>query len=154
MAASFLLNNSDFAYPLAVATVGTYAVLGYATTKVSAARKAAKVDYPAAYADNAVAERDIKAKQFNCAQRAHMNTLENLPLFLISLLHSSLYHPKYAAGAGLFWIFGRLAYISGYSTGEPKKRMNGSFQYLGFLPLFGYSIFKAVTALPVVQQFL
>ncbi|GAA5871634.1 hypothetical protein JCM8547_007103 [Rhodosporidiobolus lusitaniae] len=143
------LLTSDFAYPLAVGTLGVYGVLIFAGSKVSSARNAAKVDYPAAYADNALAERDAKAKAFNCAQRAHANTLENLPIFLLTLFHSALYHPKLAAAGGSLWIVGRLFYIQGYSTGSPKARGRGHFAYLSFLPMLFFSGYKAVTSLPV-----
>ncbi|GAA5890222.1 hypothetical protein JCM6882_008759 [Rhodosporidiobolus microsporus] len=139
----------DHAYPLAVATAGVYSLLIFAGGKVSAARKAADVKYPAAYAANDLAEKDAAANRFNCAQRAHANTLENLPIFLLSLFHSSIYHPKYAAGAGLIWIVGRFFYVAGYSTGNPKKRGNGHFAYLGQLPLLGFSFYKAIASLPL-----
>ncbi|GAA6001167.1 hypothetical protein JCM10207_007441 [Rhodosporidiobolus poonsookiae] len=147
-----LAANPDLAYPLLVGTVGVYSVLVYAGAKVSGARKAAGVAYPAPYADNALAEKDDAARKFNCAQRAHMNTLENLPVFLLTLFHSSLFHPKAAAGAGALYLAGRFAYIAGYTTGDPKKRSNGFFGYLGLLPLFGFSVFKAFQTLPVFHK--
>ncbi|BGO97878.1 microsomal glutathione S-transferase 3 [Rhodotorula toruloides] len=140
---------ADFAYVTAVGTVGVYGLLQFATIKVSKARKAAQVAYPAPYAENAVAERDIKAKIFNCTQRAHANTLENLPIFLISLFHTGLYHPVAAAVGGLVWILGRFAYVQGYASGDPKARMRGSFQYLGLIPLFLFSSYKAISSLPI-----
>ncbi|GAA5829578.1 hypothetical protein JCM11251_000210 [Rhodosporidiobolus azoricus] len=146
--AAFTLTQ-DHAYPLAVATVGVYSLLIYAGGKVSSARKAAKVEYPAAYAANDLAEKDVLAKKFNCAQRAHSNTLENLPIFFLSLFHTSIYHPKYAAVGGLIWVAGRFAYTAGYTTGDPKKRSNGTFAYLGLLPLLGYSFYKAIAELPL-----
>ncbi|GAA5999325.1 MAPEG family protein [Rhodotorula paludigena] len=145
---------ADYAYVAAVGTVGVYSLLTFATIKVSNARKAANVAYPAPYAENAVADRDVKAKIFNCAQRAHANTLENLPLFLLTLFHSGLYRPRFAAAAGAIWIAGRIAYIAGYSTGNPAKRQRGVFAYLGFLPLFFFSSYKAISSLPIVQSLL
>ncbi|GAA5906177.1 hypothetical protein JCM8208_000654 [Rhodotorula glutinis] len=142
---------ADYAYVVAVGTVGVYSVLQYATIKVSAARKAAGIKYPAPYAENAVAERDLKAKIFNCAQRAHSNTLENLPLFLLSLFHTGLYHPRYAAVGGAVWLAGRFAYIAGYSSGDPAKRQRGLFQYFGLLPMFLFSSYKAIASLPFLQ---
>lgn len=43
-------------------------------------RRAANVPYPQAYAEKAEAEASLDAKRFNCAQRAHQNTLENVPI--------------------------------------------------------------------------
>ncbi|GAA5989110.1 hypothetical protein JCM10908_001162 [Rhodotorula pacifica] len=145
---------ADYAYVAAVGTLGVYSLHIYATTRVSAARKAANVKYPAMFADNAVAERDAKAKIFNCTQRAHYNTLENLPVFLTALFHSGLYYPRFAAAAGLVYIIGRLAYIAGYSSGEPSKRQLGAFQYLGLLPMFGISVWKSLASLPITQELL
>lgn len=52
--------------------------------RVSAARKAANVKYPAMYATG----EDQASIKFNCAQRAHYNTLENLPVFLTACVLS------------------------------------------------------------------
>ncbi|GAA5862966.1 hypothetical protein JCM3774_006703 [Rhodotorula dairenensis] len=145
---------SDYAYVAAVGTLGVYSLHVFATGRVSAARKAANVKYPAMFAENSVAERDVKAKIFNCTQRAHYNTIENLPVFLTALFHSGLYYPRFAAAAGLIWVAGRFAYIAGYGSGDPSKRQLGAFQYLGLLPMFGISVWKAVTSMPIVQELL
>ncbi|GAA5969997.1 hypothetical protein JCM11641_000225 [Rhodosporidiobolus odoratus] len=146
-----LMLTSDIAYPIAVGTVGVYTLLTFASVKVGRARKAAGVQYPACYAENSVAERDAKANKFNCAQRAHANTIENLPVFLLTLIHSSVYHPKYAAAAGALWIAGRYAYIIGYCSGDPEGRRRGFFGYAGGLPLLFFSMYKAVSSLPFLQ---
>ncbi|BGP38156.1 hypothetical protein JCM10449v2_002083 [Rhodotorula kratochvilovae] len=142
---------TDYPYVVAVGTLGVYSLLQYAGINVSRARKAANVAYPAPYAENSVAERDHKAKIFNCAQRAHANTLENLPIFLLSLFHTGLYHPRYAAVGGLVWIAGRFAYVAGYTSGDPSKRQRGAFQYLAAIPLFLFSCYKAVAELPLLK---
>ncbi|GAA5987704.1 hypothetical protein JCM5350_008076 [Sporobolomyces pararoseus] len=139
---------ADYSLVVATGTVGVYALLTFQSMTVSKARKTAGVAYPAPYADNAEAARDVKAKRFNCAQRAHANTLENLPIALLSLFHSGLYHPRLAALGGLIWLAGRVAYTIGYSSGEPSKRQAGVFGYIGFLPMFLFSSYKAVTSLP------
>ncbi|GAA6006522.1 hypothetical protein JCM11491_004993 [Sporobolomyces phaffii] len=139
---------TDYSLVVATGTVGVYSLLTYQSLTVSKARKAAQVDYPAPYADNADAKRDVKANRFNCAQRAHANTLENLPMFLLSLFHSGLYHPRLAALGGLIWLAGRVAYTVGYTTGQPSKRQFGAFAYIGYLPMFLFSSYKAVASLP------
>jgi hypothetical protein len=48
-----------------------------------------------------------------------------LVILLVGL--DSVYRPELAAIAGLVRVFGFIAYVSGYSTGDPKKRMQGSF---------------------------
>ncbi len=57
--------------------------------------------------------------------RAHMNTLEWMPIFLPSLWLFAIYWDStVAALLGLLWIVGRIAYFVGY-VAEPKKRYPG-----------------------------
>ena len=56
---------ADYPYVVAVGTLGIYGLLSFQSITVSKARKLAQVDYPAPYADNADAKRDIKAKRFS-----------------------------------------------------------------------------------------
>merc|ERR1719153_1216199 len=101
-------------------------------SRVGKQRKALGVSYPEMYSD--------KQPLFNCYQRAHQNTLENIPLFLAILLISGLNFPKLAAGAGLVWLIGRVIYSYGYYTGEPKNR------------LYGFFISKPVAELPLMTM--
>ncbi len=59
--------------------------------------------------------------KFNCAQRAHQNTLEAVPHTLFTILFSGLRYPTLAIALGSIWVFGRTIYTLGYSTGEPAK---------------------------------
>jgi len=77
-----------------------------------------KVDYPAMYSDT--------EPLFNCYQRAHQNTLEKMPLFLILLLAAGVFNAKVATALGLFWIVSRVIYSVGYYSGMPKNRVVGS----------------------------
>ena len=57
--------------------------------------------------------------------RVHANTLEWLPLFLVSLWLFALYwDEKIAAGVGVVWIIGRILYMTGYSK-EASARSTG-----------------------------
>ncbi|WP_293677456.1 MAPEG family protein [uncultured Phenylobacterium sp.] len=57
--------------------------------------------------------------------RAHYNTLEWLPLFLVPLWLFAIYWSDLvAAGLGVIWIIGRILYQLGY-VADPKKRELG-----------------------------
>ncbi len=81
--------------------------------QVGKARKKHEVKYPLMYSPANGGD-----NQFNCVQRAHQNTLENYPQFLLLLLTGGMSHPCLSAGAGAIWIAGRIAFALGYYTGE------------------------------------
>ena len=59
------------------------------------------------------------------AVRVHYNTLEWLPLFLVSLWLFAIYWNELVAAAlGVVWIIGRLVYSTGYMA-DPGKRSTG-----------------------------
>ncbi|KAK8393741.1 hypothetical protein O3P69_006802 [Scylla paramamosain] len=68
-------------------------------------------------------------------KRAHQNTLENYPTFLMLLLLGGLQHPVLSAAGGVVWCLGRIAYATGYYTGDPRKRTRGMFGYLGLIAM-------------------
>ncbi|KAI8337420.1 hypothetical protein BC941DRAFT_425227 [Chlamydoabsidia padenii] len=130
---------SEYGYVLAVSAVSALQ-LAWLAAGVGAARKKAGVPYPYVYAEKSEVEKTDgekdKAKHlFNCAQRAHQNTLEYFPVFNTLLLIGGISHPEISAGAGAVYLVGRIAYAIGYKTGEVKKRSRGSFGYLGLLTL-------------------
>ncbi|KAI4528949.1 membrane-associated proteins in eicosanoid and glutathione metabolism [Schizophyllum commune Tattone D] len=89
---------------------------------VGRARKAAGIQYPRLYAEKAEEEASFLAKKFNCTQRAHQNTLEQMPLICTATALSALKYPTFAAGALGLWTVGRVLYTLGYITGDPSKR--------------------------------
>jgi len=59
--------------------------------------------------------------------RAHENTLEWMPTFLVPLWLCAIYLSDIAAAAlGLLWIVGRVVYFAGYSRAV-EKRLPGFF---------------------------
>ncbi|MHA6641386.1 MAPEG family protein [Mesorhizobium sp. A623] len=61
------------------------------------------------------------------AVRAHTNTLEWLLIFLPAMWLFAIYWSAgWAAGFGVLWLIGRVAYFVGYIS-EPKKRYPGFF---------------------------
>lgn len=71
----------DYGYvTMAAASTGFLGL--FQSLAVAKARKAAKIPYPVAYATHEEALADPAKMKFNCAQRAHLNTLESLPFFL------------------------------------------------------------------------
>jgi glutathione S-transferase len=111
--------------------------------RVMNARKQYSVEFPDLYSkDN---------KVFNCIQRAHQNTLENYPQFLLLLMVGGLQYPRISAAAGVIYLLGRIAYAVGYSTGEPDKRKYGAFGFIGMVLLIGNTLSFACHQLKLVN---
>ncbi|KAH9964221.1 hypothetical protein BC827DRAFT_1154181 [Russula dissimulans] len=121
--------------------IGSAAVLQWQTTVVGGARKRARIPYPqgerfhagetlilwadymySAYADKTEQEASKEAMVFNCAQRAHQNTLENVPVIVLTTLIGGLHYPIPAAAGCALWSLARIIYTVCYTTGEPRKR--------------------------------
>jgi glutathione S-transferase len=100
-----------------VALVTLLALLTYfwMSIRVPQARVKAGIPAPAMTGDPLL-ERTI---------RAHYNTLEWLPIFLVSLWLFAIYwNDLVAAAMGVVWIIGRILYALGYSA-EASKRAPG-----------------------------
>ncbi|CEP15667.1 hypothetical protein [Parasitella parasitica] len=128
---------SEYGYVLGVAVASALYTFYLGFKVVGGARRAAKVPYPYMYAEKSEAEKDPKKNIFNCAQRAHQNTLEMLPVYNTLLLVGGLKYPEISATAGVVFILGRIVYVKGYVTGDPAKRTRGAFGVLGLITLLG-----------------
>ncbi len=65
------------------------------------------------------------------AVRVHYNTLEWLPIFLVSLWLFAVYlNELAAAGLGVVWIIGRLIYAVGYMAAPGKRSTGFLIQFL------------------------
>jgi glutathione S-transferase len=68
---------------------------------------------------------------FDRAFRVHANTLEWLPLFLVSLwLFSFYWSDMVAAGIGVVWILGRVVYLTGYAKAAEQRGRGFGIQAL------------------------
>jgi glutathione S-transferase len=105
--------------PLYTAMVTLLVVLFYffIATRVSAARSKFNVKLPAIAGH----------PDFDRVFRAHMNTLEWMPIFLPLLWVCAVYFSDAAAALlGLVWVGGRALYFTGYSAAV-EKRLPGFF---------------------------
>ena len=99
----------------ALVTCLTIAFYVFVSMQVSRARKAYGVKLPATTGN----------PDFERVYRVHMNTLEWLPIFLVSLWLFAIYWNELVAAAlGVVWIIGRLVYSTGYMA-DPGKRSTG-----------------------------
>ena len=111
---------------------GVFFANQYLVVGVMQARKKYGIKYPNLYAPPGHKNEEA----FNCAQRAHQNTVECMPLFLVELVLVGLFYPLFAASCGGLWSVGRILYGYGYKTKGPDGRLIGSLiSHLGDLPL-------------------
>ncbi|KDQ63338.1 hypothetical protein JAAARDRAFT_188921 [Jaapia argillacea MUCL 33604] len=134
-----------YSYVIAAAISTSYLLI-WQTVRVGAARKAAKVAYPQLYAEKAEAEANKAAMKFNCTQRAHQNTLENIPMVLLNTLVMGLEFPIAAASLCGVWTASRVLYTLGYATGDPARRnkSGGVFGSIAGVGLIGGSTYAVV----------
>ncbi|XP_040280402.1 microsomal glutathione S-transferase 3-like [Bufo bufo] len=118
----------------------SYVLLMYLGIKVGKARKKYGIKYPQMYSD--------KENVFNCIQRAHQNTLELYPAWIIFQLIAGLAFPLSASVLGAVWVTSRFSYAHGYYTGDPEKRLKGAYGYIG---LFGGILLSLTAALQLLN---
>ncbi|KAG6805879.1 hypothetical protein H0H92_013632 [Tricholoma furcatifolium] len=114
-------------------------------------RKRSGIAYPQLYAEKAEAAASQDAFKFNCAQRAHQNTLENLPVIYTTTILTGLKYPCFAAAACFVWSVSRIFYTRGYLS-EPKKsskllfyKRNNFLSLSGTLSLLGLLLASTFT---------
>ncbi|CAK8683502.1 unnamed protein product [Clavelina lepadiformis] len=136
---------ADFGYVL-LCIVYCLIMNVYLAIQVGKARKKYEVFYPTMYSD--------KSQMFNCIQRAHQNTLEQLPVVFITMLLVGFVYPKFAAICGAIFVTSRFSYAWGYYTGDPKKRLNGGYAAVGYLGLFVALVYIAIRQLGCFDAYL
>jgi len=114
-------------YYTAIVTLLAVALYFFLATRVAAARGKFDVKHPATTGNT----------DFERIFRAHINTLEWMPTFLVPLWLCAIYLSDVTAAVlGLVWIVGRAIYFAGYSQAV-EKRLPGFFiQALACLLLF------------------
>ncbi|KAJ7060472.1 hypothetical protein C8F01DRAFT_1253802 [Mycena amicta] len=115
--------SSDYAYVSGV-FFSVVSLLIWQTITVNNLRVKAGIQYPQLYADKEEMANSKDAMKFNCAQRAHQNTLENVTPIAICTTIVATIHPLLAAVALAGWTLSRVAYTRGYLTGIPNNRNN------------------------------
>ncbi len=120
-----------------LATTATVVVNFWQMMRIGSLRSKLGIKYPQMYSD--------KHPEFNCAQRVHQNTLEQLPFAIPAMLLGGLRHPCYAGIFGGVFVFARVIYSLGYYTGDPSKRVPGAMLSTlgGLLPLTGLAVSTA-----------
>jgi glutathione S-transferase len=69
--------------------------------------------------------------------RAHMNTLEWMPIFLPALWLFAIYvNDAIAAGLGVVWIVGRILYMTGYAKAANKRSQGFMIQSIAAIILW------------------
>ncbi len=69
---------------------------------------------------------DAQWNKFQCAQRAHNNYLEALPMILVNLLIAGINFPYYSVCAAAGVLVGRQLYCTGYRNNGPSGRIVGA----------------------------
>ena len=111
----------------AIVTLLALGLYFFIATRVAAARRTFNVALPA-ITGNAEFERIF---------RVQMNTLEWLPIFLVSLWLCAIYLSDLAAaGLGLIWFGGRVWYYAGYRKAVEKRLPGFAIQAIVCVLLF------------------
>lgn len=127
-----------------VAIVSLLALLTYFWMGLQVGRARQKTGIAApAMAGDPLLERSI---------RAHHNTLEWLPLFLVPLWLFALYWSDLvAAGVGVVWIVGRVLYQLGYVKDPAKRELGFLIQALAVAVLLFGSLGRVIYVAFVTQ---
>ncbi len=128
-----------FLHPL-IAVITLAALLVYMATIAAVGRTRHKYGLLApAMSGHPVVER---------ALRVQGNTLEGLIVFLPALwLFSAYVDVRWAAGLGVLWIVGRIAYMAGYLASADKRAVGFGLQALATLALLLGGLAGAAKAL-------
>ncbi|XP_060592430.1 glutathione S-transferase 3, mitochondrial-like isoform X2 [Ruditapes philippinarum] len=136
--------SGDYGYVILV-FCSSWFLLNWLESRTFQARRRYEVPYPKMYTEP-------YSHVFNCIQRAHQNTLEGYPMFLVLLFLGGILYPKLSAASGALWIASRVVYALGYYTGDPERRRFGAFGYIGLLTMLVINVIFALKLLGIVAQ--
>eukprot|EP00924_Labyrinthula_sp_SR-Ha-C_P015821 snap_masked-scaffold_4-processed-gene-10.16-mRNA-1 protein AED:0.42 eAED:0.42 QI:0/-1/0/1/-1/1/1/0/144 len=139
------LLTPEHGYPILVGVASVFVTM-FGGIKVAKARKKYGVEYPNCYAPPG----HKNEKEFNSAQRAHQNVLENYPQFLALLAIASINRPTVAAAVGTVRLIAFVLFMTGYQSKGPQGRVAGAM--LGMLSTLALVGLSAETALKVINQ--
>ena len=123
----------------AIVTLVALLVYVWMGLRVGGARRKCGIDAPCMTGDP-ILERHI---------RVQANTLEWLPIFLVSLwLFAAFWdNDQIAAGVGAVWVVGRILYATGYVKDPAKRELGFMVQALASAVLLFGALGKAVMSL-------
>lgn len=123
----------------------------YLMIGVASRRRKFGISYPALYATEKHVNKKCTARnveEFNCAQRAHQNTLEHIHSIRLLAVLNGLLQPVYAALLLTVYSVGRFLYGQGYSRNGPEGRqVGGAITHLGDIPLWLMTFYHAAKLL-------
>jgi glutathione S-transferase len=126
---------------VALVTIAAILVYFWMSLLVAQARRRSGIAAPAMTGDPRL-ERAI---------RVHYNTLEWLPIFLVSLWLFAIYWMDWVAALlGVVWIVGRILYALGYMADPAKRELGFSIQALATAALLFGALGRIVWTLVVV----
>lgn len=124
----------------ALVSLLTVMFLVFLGTRVAGARRTFDVPLPATTGH----------PEFERINRAHMNTLEWLPIFLVPLWLFAFYvSDRWAAVLGVVWLVGRIVYWLGYTKAPDKRYPGFLIQGLANLALLLGALYGVVARLIV-----
>ena len=127
------LPDIDSSYVVAVSLVAIPFLSFVHGTITGLKRRDAKCPYPNGYASAQEMKTNRAAYEFNCAQRAHTQFLENAPQTMISMLVAGVMYPDSTTVLGTAWLGCRILFLYGYiysSKEQGKGRLVGSLFWL------------------------
>lgn len=130
--------SPEYGWVIIGAGLGSVVTSFILSADVMGARKTYDVQYPNLYAAPGFHK---NADEFNRVQRGHQNFLENIGAYSVMTLIGGLQHPIACAIGSLFFSFGSILYMKGYSDATldvktARYKKGAGIKWIGFLCSF------------------